>query len=102
MGKRQPNTPRSQVRSALRQLWLRSRERNAAIKAADNTCSGCGRKASKAKGREFSVEVHHMDGIMDWEAMIDYVYRHLLCDPSKLEVLCKDCHAEEHQNEQNG
>lgn len=31
MGKRLATTPRSQVRSALRQLWLRSRERRAAL-----------------------------------------------------------------------
>lgn len=96
MGKKLSYTPRSQVRAALRLLWLRSRERNAAVKAASSTCQGCGRKASTAKGREFKVEVHHIEGVCDWEAMIDYVYKHLLCDSEKLEVLCKECHESKH------
>jgi hypothetical protein len=37
MGKKLPYTPRSKVRAALRQLWLRSRERAAALKAANRT-----------------------------------------------------------------
>lgn len=99
MGKRLPYTPRSQVRSAFRQLWLRSRERNAAIKKAGNCCEECGRKASKANGKEFAIEVHHMEGVLNWDQLLDYVYRHLLCDPIKLEVLCKECHDARHQAE---
>jgi hypothetical protein len=49
-----------------------------------------------AKGKELKLEVHHLDGI-EWEKMIDYVYRHLLCDPKRLEVMCKKCHEEEHK-----
>jgi len=96
MGKRLPHTPRSRVRSALRQLWLRSRERAAALKREGYCCEGCGRKQSRAKGREFKIEVHHLDGI-EWERVIDYVYRHILCEPSRLEVMCLDCHAKEHR-----
>ena len=95
MGKRLPGTPRSKVRAALRALWLRSRERNAAIKREGGCCEGCHRKQSKAKGREFKVEVHHLNGV-EWEVMIDYVYRHLLCDPKDLQVMCPECHSEEH------
>ncbi len=74
MSKRLPNTPRSTVRAALRQLWLRSRERAAALKRDQYTCQVCGRKQSKAKGKEFDVQVHHKDGIGNWEQVIDSVY----------------------------
>ncbi len=90
--KRKPVTPRSQVRSALRRLWLRSRERAEALKRDHYTCQDCGKKQSRAKGREFSVEVHHLDGHVDWEKIIDYVRRHLLVEVKALETLCKDCH----------
>ena len=96
MGKKLPNTPRSRVRAALRQLWLRSRERAAALKRSGNTCECCGVKASTAKGKEQKLEVHHNAGIVDWEPMIDYVYRHLLCPPEHLTVFCPECHKEEH------
>ncbi len=77
----------------MRKLWLRSRERQAALKRDGYTCQECGVKQSKAKGREVNVEVDHLDGI-EWEQMIDYVYRHLLCAPGNLETVCKGCHAE--------
>jgi 5-methylcytosine-specific restriction endonuclease McrA len=92
MGRRKPNTPRSQVRSALRRLWLRSRERAAALKRDNYTCQKCDAKQSRAKGREVYVEVHHTQGVLNWEMMIDYIFRHLLCDPKWLETLCKECH----------
>lgn len=95
--KRLPTTPRSKVRSALRQLWLRSRERAAALKAAGYCCEECGRKQSKAKGREFKVEVHHRDEILNWDALLEYVYRHLLCPSDRLEVLCEECHEKIHR-----
>lgn len=91
MGKRSLSTPRSKVRAALRQLFLRSRERAAAIKRDKYTCQTCGVKQSKAKGKEVSVEVHHVNGI-EWEDLISIVYEMLLCDPSKLITLCKECH----------
>jgi len=92
MGKKFSYTPRSRIRAALRRLWLRSRERAAAIKRDKYTCQGCGRKQSKAKGKEFSVQVHHNQGIANWDALIDEVYKHLLCDPKNLVTLCKECH----------
>ncbi len=95
MGKRLLSTPRSKIRSALRQLWLRSRERAAALKRDKYTCQGCNRKQSKAKGKEFAVEVHHKDGIPNWEAVIDAVYEHILCSPEHLETLCEECHGKE-------
>ena len=93
--KRLPTTPRSRVRAALRQLWLRSRERAAAVKREGGCCERCGVKQSRAKGREVAIEVHHRDGI-DWEALVDMVFARLLVDPSRLEVLCRECHGKEH------
>jgi 5-methylcytosine-specific restriction endonuclease McrA len=98
MGKKNPiQTPRSKVRAAIRQVWLRSRERAAAIKRDNYTCQCCGRKQSKAKGKEFAVQVHHKELIVNWEAVIDAVYEHILCHPDGLETLCRECHDKEHQ-----
>lgn len=91
-----PTTPRSRIRAALHQLWLRSRERAAAIKRENGCCERCGAKRSVARGREVTLEVHHRDGI-DWPALIDLVYERLLVDPSRLEVLCRECHGAEHE-----
>jgi 5-methylcytosine-specific restriction endonuclease McrA len=92
MGKRLLTTPRSRIRSALRQVWLRSRERAAAIKRDQYTCQCCGRKQSRARGKEFDVQVHHKPGIGNWDDVIDSVYREILRDPRELETLCKECH----------
>ena len=54
-------------------------------------------KQSKAKGKEVQIEVHHMDEVLNWETVIDYIFRHLLCSPDLLEVLCKDCHKKLHR-----
>ena len=98
MGRKLPTTPRSRVRSALRAVWLRSRERAAAIKREGGCCEICGKKQSAAKGREVKLEVHHLDGI-EWEKILDYVYRHILVDPKGLQVMCKECHGAEHAQE---
>ena len=55
-------------------------------------CRECDARQSRAKGREVYVEVDHLDGI-SWELMIDYVYRHLLVPPERLETVCKADHA---------
>lgn len=67
-----------------------------ALKQANYCCEECGAKQSKAKGREVKVEVHHMDENMYWDHIIEYIYRHLLCPPDRLEVLCKECHKKLH------
>ena len=92
--RRKPTTPRSQVRSALRRLWLRSRERAAALKRDDYRCRDCGIKQSRAKGKEVFVEVDHVGGIVAWEQIIDYIFQHLLISPEGLETVCKEHHKE--------
>ena len=99
MGKRLPYTPNSQIRSAMRRLFLRSRERAARIKADKYTCQNCGAKQSKAKGREVRVEVHHLEGVCNWPELIAAVRKYLLCDPDLLECLCEDCHKSHHQED---
>jgi len=94
MGKKLPYTPNSRIRSALRQLFLRSRERGNVIKTAKYTCCKCGRKQSKAKGKELAVQVHHRSGI-DWDGLFDDIRKRLL-DETDMEVLCTDCHDKEH------
>lgn len=94
MGKRKPNTPRSKIRQALRKLWLQSRERAAALKRDQYTCQKCGKKQSKAKGREVKVEEHHLEPI-EWEELIDMVADRLLVPPDKLQTLCVECHDKE-------
>lgn len=87
-------TPRSRIRSALRQLFLRSKERAAVVKRDKNTCTSCGKKGSVAKGKEVKIEVHHLEHVA-WEEMIDMVYERLLVNPDKMICLCKDCHDKE-------
>jgi len=96
MGKKLLTTPRGRVVVALRQVWLRSRERAAAIKREGGCCQVCGSKQSKAKGKEVKLEVHHNNGIQ-WTAIIDKIYREVLVNPEHLTVLCKDCHDETHK-----
>lgn len=93
MAKRSPNTTNTAIRSALRKLFLRSRERAARLKADKYTCQCCGVKQSRAKGREVYVEVHHKNnGILNWPELFSAVREHLLCDPENLETLCRSCH----------
>jgi 5-methylcytosine-specific restriction endonuclease McrA len=97
MRKRQDYTPSSQIRSALRKLFLRSRERSFRLKTDTYTCQRCGRKQSKAKGREIAVEVHHISGETRMKEIEDVIRLHLLCDPDLLETVCVDCHNKEHE-----
>ncbi len=93
MGKKQPNTPRSKIRAALRQLWMRSRERAAALKATGYRCEKCGIKQSAAKGKEIKLQVHHEPKI-NWDGLIDLIVERLLEAPQF--PLCKKCHEEAH------
>ncbi len=94
--RKKPVTPKSQIKSALRRLWLRSRERAEALRSTGNCCDACGVKASKAKGREVSLEVHHRDGI-DWNGLTELIARRMLPPWDRLQPLCKACHHETHE-----
>ena len=96
MGRKLPSTPRSRVTAALRSVWLRSRERAAAIKRENGCCEVCNRKQSAAKGKEVKLEIHHNNGVK-WREIVDKVYRELLVDPQHLTVLCKECHHTVHE-----
>lgn len=100
MGKKSLSTPRSKVRACLRQLWLRSRERAFALKRDNYTCVHCKKKQSKAKGKEFAVMVHHKKGIGNWNKVIDAIYEEILCNPDKLETICKKDHDEIHEKKE--
>lgn len=92
--KKQPNTPRSRVKNALRQVWLRSRERAEALKRDGYTCQKCGKKQSRKKGNEVYVEVHHMLSV-NWDYIMDAVYDNLLINSEHLVTLCQECHKRE-------
>jgi hypothetical protein len=92
MGKRLPYTPNSKIKAALRKLWLMSREHQAALKRDNYSCVKCHAKKSVARGREVKVEVHHKNGVPNWQAMYDVIREHLLCHEDELETLCKPCH----------
>lgn len=93
MAKKKPNTPRSRVKSVIRQLWLRSRERAKALKDAEYRCQDCGAKQSRAKGKEVYIEVHH-DPQIDWDGIVDLINERILNVPQY--PLCKDCHRRRH------
>ena len=96
MAKKKPYTPNSQIKSALHRLFLRSRERAATVKRDDYTCQICKVRQSKARGREFKVQCHHINGV-EWSDMIRYIRDHLLVDPGEMVTLCKKCHLKEHR-----
>jgi predicted HNH restriction endonuclease len=93
--KKLPNTPKSQIKQAIDRLWLRSRERSAALKRTGYCRELCGVKQSKAQGRRVDIEVHHADGC-DRAMLAELIREHLLHDPARLIPLCKACHLETH------
>ena len=101
MAKKLPYTPNSRIKSALRQLWLRSRERAKRLKIDNYTCQKCGIKQSRAKGREVYIEVNHKEGVLNWEEVYRVIREFLLCDPEYLETLCKECHKQETERQNN-
>jgi predicted HNH restriction endonuclease len=92
--KKLPITPNGKIVVALRQLWLRSRERALALKLNNYSCNKCKVKQSRAKGKEQKIEVHHKEGVGNWDKIIKLIREELLCSPDKLECLCPECHEE--------
>ena len=88
---KKPITTNSNITSAIRRLWLRSRERAQRLKKDNYTCQTCNSKQSRKKGSEVYVQVHHIDGIK-WKEIIEYIRKNVLVDEDKLETLCKECH----------
>ena len=90
-------TPRSRIKGMLRQIFLRSRERAAAMKRDNYSCQICGVKQSQAKGKEQKIVVHHVEGIDVWNENIELINDKLLCTDNleKLQTLCPNCHAEQ-------
>ena len=43
----------------------------------------CGKKASKAKGREVALDVHHLRAI-NWERIFEVIRTELLVDPKRV------------------
>ena len=99
--KKLPHTTAAQIRSALRRhIWLKSKERAAALKRDKYSCVKCGVKQSKAKGKEVKVEVHHKNPIEDsWNFIIEDIAEYILGDVDNLEVLCKECHLKTHKKQ---
>lgn len=77
---KKPITPKSQIRAALRQLWLRSRERGLCLKESEGRCFNCGMEP---------VEIHHQRPI-DWERIFQVIREELL--NAELLAVCRDCH----------
>ena len=96
MGKKLLTTPRGRITAAIRQVWLRSRERSQCLKDAKYCCNRCGIKQSKAKGKEVALNVHHVDRI-DWHGISDLIIERVLA--GELEALCIPCHDAEHFEE---
>jgi len=86
-------TPRSRVKGMLRQIFLRSKERNATLKRDNYTCVDCHRKQTMKKGQELKVQVHHINTVdKHWQEIIDLIFKYVLCDIDDLETVCKECH----------
>lgn len=75
-------TTNTQIRVAIRKLWLRSRERNKAS-ATMKECAVC--------GSTDNLEFHHKKPI-DWDRIFNVIREEILND--NLEALCKECHNE--------
>jgi len=93
-------TTTSQIKSALRLLTLRCRERSAALKAANRTCHDCNAKASTAKGREVKVAAHHLKQ-PNWDRVLTAIREELLPPPSSWRCLCESCHDRAHANDKH-
>jgi hypothetical protein len=90
--RKKPVTPASVITSALRIVWLRSRERAACAKRA----GGAGKKRKcEACGEAPWDEIHHTRPA-DMKRIIAVIREELLPSPDKLQALCACCHKAAH------
>ena len=78
--KKGPITPKSIIRSAIRRLWLRSRERAECLKLHGTDCMLCGQPH----------EVIHHNKMVDWERIFVVIKEEML--NTNTMPLCKQCH----------
>ncbi len=79
MGKKQRRTTNTQIRNALRRLFLYSRERRRCLKGA--VCLTC--------GSDEKLEPHHLE-LIDWKKIFTVIREELLTDD--MVPICKKCH----------
>jgi len=92
-------TKKTHIVRGLRLIWMRSKERGAAMKRDKYTCQICHRKKSTKKiidpnTQVKRIEVHHKNGITNWDNIIDLIRKEMLINPEFLITYCKECHAE--------
>ncbi len=47
------------------------------------------------------VEIHHLEGVLNWEELYKVVREYLLCSPDKMKTLCVECHEKMENNKNN-
>lgn len=94
MGKKLPHTPSSMIKNGLRNIFLRSREHQGALKRDSYTCTKCHRKKTTKKGQEFKVQVHHLEGI-PMSSVVNVVREFVIQRVGRLATLCPECHDKE-------
>jgi len=79
------------VKSGLRRIWSRSKQRQSALKLARISYGlyTCGECKSTCKRKE--IEVDHIIPVGKFITFDLYIER-LFCDTKGLRVLCKECH----------
>lgn len=93
-------TPSSKIVHAVRAMSMRSREFAEARKNTANSCCICGRKQSKAKGREVAIHIHHGTHRPIWERVVRAIRQEVLQTPGMLWPICKECHENIHKQEE--
>ena len=103
--KKKRKTDKLKLIQALRKVWLRSNVRADRLKQDSHTCQKCGKKKTVSDTKLENepdkycktLNVHHIDGHINWELVCRSVFHHLLVEPNKLLTLCKECHNDEHK-----
>ena len=117
MSKKKKYSPYPIVRNAIRKLWLQSPMRRDAVARAtvkepyikkDGSvgkkmrivgykCEKCGELLTKKE-----INVHHIEDIpKPFEMVFDDFIKKMFCPPEGLLVLCKPCHKEIHDKDNN-